>query len=292
MHGLLFTSLALFAFAGNSVLCRLALGEGAIDAASFTWLRLLSGIVMLVVILAATTGKVRERSKNRGSWQAAFMLFVYAVSFSYAYNTLDTGMGALILFAAVQMTMIVMTIMSGKALGKIEWGGVILAFSGFVYLMSPGLSAPPLLGFILMTLSGIAWGFYTLAGKSSADPLSDTTYNFVRTLPFILLLAVFSFEQSYFTSAGIWYAVISGAVTSGIGYAIWYVALRNISSIQAAVVQLLVPVIAAFGGVLFANEQVSLRLMIASIGILCGVLTVIMGKQLYARAHKNRRCNK
>ena len=290
-----YTSIAIFAFAGNSILCRLALGENTLDAASFTSIRLLSGIIVLAAILKLTQ-KLDDKTVletpspvvSKGSWKAAFMLFLYAITFSFAYISLDTGAGALILFASVQITMILIGIISGNRLYPLEWLGVILAFLGFIYLVSPGLSAPPLTGFILMSVAGIAWGGYTLAGRDSADPLSDTTYNFLRTLPLVILLWVLSIGQTHLTPKGIVLAILSGSIASGIGYTIWYMALRGLSGAQAAVVQLLVPVIAAIGGILFYNEAASIRLIISSLMILGGILTVILGKKYYEQRLKSR----
>jgi drug/metabolite transporter (DMT)-like permease len=276
LNTLIYTALALLAFAGNSILCRLALANGEIDAASFTSIRLLSGIVVLALILklSAKPGKVAAS----GSWKASFMLFVYAVSFSYAYLSLDTGMGALILFACVQITMILMGVLSGNTLRRTEGLGVVTAFSGFVYLVLPGVSAPSLTGFLLMALAGIAWAFYTLAGKTSSQPLADTASNFLRTLPLLLLLFAVSVQYASLSLAGVLMAVLSGGLASGVGYTIWYAALGGLSTVQAAVVQLLVPVLAAIGGVLFADEIFSARLLIASCVILGGILIVILGR--------------
>lgn len=278
MKTALLTLCALLAFAGNSILCRLALGDNTIDAASFTWIRLLSGIVVLLVILKMVNTGVTTASK--GSWKSSFILFLYAVCFSFAYLSLETGMGALILFSSVQATIILTGLLKGEKLNFIEWLGSVLAFLGFIYLVMPGLSAPPLGGFILMSLAGAAWGFYTLAGRGSPNPLSDTTYNFIRTFPFLGILLVFKIQDSRLSVEGIILAVISGGIASGIGYTIWYMALNGLSTIQASVVQLLVPVIAALGGVLFAAEHLSLRLVLSSVLILGGVLTVIIGKRV------------
>lgn len=276
---ILFTVVALLAFAGNSVLCRLALAESAIDAASFTWMRLLSGALVLGVILIIRHPP--KRSVSKGSFRASLMLFIYTICFSFAYITLETGMGALILFAAVQITIISVGLLKGNKLNAVEWLGALVAFSGFVFLVLPGLTAPPLVGFILMTLAGVAWGFYTLAGKSSINPLGDTAYNFIRTLPLIALLVILSFQGNSWSAEGVLLAIISGGITSGIGYTVWYMALNGLSAIQAAVVQLLVPIIAALGGVLFAGEVLSMRLVISSAFILGGILAVISGRYFF-----------
>jgi len=273
---IILTALALIAFAANSVLCRLALGNDAIDAASFTWMRLLSGIIVLFMIVA-TTRNMTEAS-TKGSWTASCMLFLYAITFSYAYISLDTGTGALILFGSVQITMILLSLISGTRLHFTEWAGVATAFAGFVYLILPGVTTPSTTGFLLMTLAGIAWGIYTLKGRSSKHPLMDTAYNFLRTMPLIILLAITTVNNAHYSFEGILLALVSGGVTSGIGYTIWYIALAGLSSTQAAVLQLSVPVIAALGGVIFVSEALSLRLVIAGAVVLGGILVVVLGR--------------
>ncbi|WP_415905357.1 DMT family transporter [Neptuniibacter sp. QD48_55] len=277
----IYTLIALIAFAGNSVLCRLALGDEAIDAASFTSIRLLSGIVILLAIfIFMNRGKANAA---KGSWKGAFFLFAYAITFSYGYITLETGIGALVLFGSVQISIILINMLKGNKLHSMEWIGTIVAFAGFVYLIFPSLATPSAVGFGLMTMAGVAWGFYTLAGKDSNNPLGDTTYNFLRTLPFVLILVLLSFDDASLSTEGIWLAILSGGLASGIGYAIWYQALGSLSAIQAAVVQLLVPVIAAAGGVAFAGEEVTWRLVIASVVVLGGIMIVITGKQILER---------
>ena len=281
MKTLLYTTIALLAFAGNSVLCRLALGENTIDAATFTAIRLFSGIVFLAIILKATT--VGETAPSKGSWKASLMLFVYAITFSFAYISLETGTGALILFGSVQITMILTGLYLGNKLHIFEWLGVLIAFAGFAYLIMPGLGAPSLQGFLLMTVAGMAWGFYTLAGKGSENPLSDTAYNFYRTLPLVLILIASTFQHAALSQKGVVLAVLSGGIASGVGYTIWYMALRGLSWTQAAVVQLLVPLIAAMGGVLFANEVFSLRMALSALLILGGILAVVLGKHFFVQ---------
>lgn len=286
MKTILCTTLALIAFAGNSVLCRLALGGNAIDAASFTAIRLLSGIIVLAVILKiAPTG---HSDTAKGSWQASFWLFLYAISFSFAYISLQTGAGALILFGSVQFTMILVGVLSGNRLHIFEWSGVMIAFSGLVYLLMPGLTRPSLIGFMLMAIAGMAWGFYTLAGKDTRNPLADTTFNFLRTLPLVMILVAVSFRYAEITQQGILLAVISGGITSGIGYTIWYLALGGLTAVQAAVLQLLVPVIAALGGVIFSHETITSRLILSSLLILGGILAVILGKHYALKVTGNK----
>ena len=271
---LLLTGLALFAFAANSVLCRLALGEQAIDASSFTVVRLFSGVIVLLLILKIFSSD--KKSTSYGSWSAALMLFLYAGAFSFAYITLDTGTGALILFGAVQLTMIIAALTKGDRLRMSAWAGVLIAFAGLVYLVLPGVSTPSMIGFLLMTIAGIAWGVYTLMGKRSTFPLADTALNFTRTLPFILILAIFTISYIQLSPKGVILAVMSGALASGVGYTIWYTALGGLSATQAAVVQLLVPVIAATGGVVFISEAITLRLFISAFMILGGVTLVLI----------------
>ena len=277
---LLLTTLALFSFAGNSVLCRYALKDDIIDPSSFTAIRLASGAVFLLVLVS-----FKNRSTfdwRRGSWSSSFLLFLYAAAFSFSYVTLDTGTGALILFGSVQVTMVLMSLFKGKMLLPSEWIGLIVAFSGLAILLIPSATAPTVSGFIFMAVSGISWGFYTLAGRHSAQPLADTANIFLRSLAFIVVLVFFNLGSAKITEDGIVLAVISGAITSGLGYAIWYSALAGLSLSQAAIFQLTVPMIAAFGGVIFSNEAITTQLAIASLLILGGVLVVTLG-QKYTR---------
>lgn len=277
----LLTGLALIAFAANSVLCRLALGNGAIDASSFTGIRLLAGAIALFTILSIKGSN--KGASSKGSWTASLSLFLYAITFSYAYLSVDTGTGALILFGSVQITMIMLSLISGTRLHLIEWSGVILAFTGFIYLILPNITTPSITGFILMAVSGVSWGIYTLKGRSSKNPLMDTTYNFLRTIPFIALLAVFTLQNMNYSTEGIVLALISGAITSGAGYTIWYIALGGLSSTQAAVIQLSVPVIAAIGGVIFVSEVITMRLVISAAIVLSGILMVVLGKYYFTQ---------
>jgi len=277
------TVFALLAFAANSVLCRLALGENTIDASSFTIIRLLSGIIILLAIVNLSSKNNNPKIASKGSWLAASMLFIYAVTFSFGYISLDTGTGALILFGAVQLTMIISNVISGNKLHLSEWFGLTIAFSGFVYLIIPSLTTPSLMGFILMSISGMAWALYTLIGRRSKNPLSDTAYNFMRTTPFILALIIVGFNSAHITSLGFLLAVLSGAIASGIGYFVWYIALTRLSVTQAAVVQLFVPIIAALGGVIFTSELITLRLVESSTLVLGGILTVILGRYYFVQ---------
>lgn len=279
-----FTCFSLIAFAGNSVLCRLALGENKLDAASFTIIRLLSGIVMLLLISQVVNAKNNSHRSftTKQNWLSSSALFLYAVTFSYAYISLDTGIGALILFGAVQITMILASLTSGNKLHVAEWIGMLTAFSGFVYLIKPSLTTPSLTGFILMTISGIAWGIYTLRGKKSQQPINDSTNNFLFTFPFIITLLIIEFNHTNLSQQGVILALISGAIASGMGYTVWYMAVKGLSTMQASVVQLLVPVIAATGGVIFAQEMISKRLVLSAMLILGGIFLVLLGQYFFS----------
>ena len=270
------TLLALLAFAGNSLLCRAALSRTGIDAASFTAVRLLSGALMLWV-LVALRGKARA---GTGSWLSARALFAYAAGFSFAYLQLSAAAGALILFGAVQTTMIAYGLWSGERLRAAQLSGLVLAGAGLVGLLLPGLSAPPLTGALLMLGAGSAWGMYSVRGKGAGDPLEVTAGNFLRSVPMALGLSVLLLRGAAFDPAGVWYAFLSGALTSGVGYAIWYAALPSLRSTTAAAVQLSVPVIAGLGGAVFLDEPVTLRLLAASVAIIGGIaLVVLAGKR-------------
>lgn len=268
----LLTLLALIAFAGNSLLCRAALAHTQIDAASFTGIRLLSGAVVLWVLVALRSGK----RSGSGNWLSALALFVYAAGFSFAYIQLNTGMGALILFGAVQTSMIAYGLWRGERFTLLQWAGLLLACAGLTGLLLPGLSAPPLSGAMLMLAAGVAWAVYSLRGKSAGDPLQVTAGNFIRTVPMALLLSLVLLSRISLDSAGVYFALLSGALTSGVGYAIWYSALPLLKATTAATVQLSVPLLAALGGVLLLQEPLTLRLLLASLAILGGIALVVL----------------
>jgi len=263
---LVLTGLALLAFAGNSVLNRLALGTGAIDALSFSALRLVSGAAVLLLILVVSRRPIRPL---RGSWTGTAALLVYMVTFSLAYRQLATGTGALILFATVQIVMVGTALMQGQQMRLLGWLGFSLAVAGFLLYILPGLQSPSWQALGLMILAGGGWAVYSLLGRNSTDPLLDTTGNFVRTLPCLPLLLVW--PSTAISASGAVLAIISGALMSGIGYAIWYQALRQLTSIQAAMSQLLVPVLAAIAGVLWLQEAVGVPLVLAGAMILGGI---------------------
>jgi drug/metabolite transporter (DMT)-like permease len=267
------TLFAMLAFAANSLLCRMALGDASIDPASFSTLRIVSGAVTLAVLVAVRHGRVRVA----GSWPSAAALFLYAVPFSFAYVSLATGMGALILFGAVQSTMMVAAVASGERPTGLQWTGLLAALGGLAYLVFPGLQAPSPLGAFLMVAAGVAWGAYSLRGRAVTDPLRDTAGNFARAVVLVLLVSVGFYGDVALSVRGAVLAVASGALASGIGYAVWYTALRGLTATRAAIVQLSVPVIAALAGVIVLDEVMTQRLVIAASAILGGVACGVVG---------------
>lgn len=270
----LLTTLAMLAFAGNSLLCRLALRDTGIDAASFTAIRLASGALILAALLMLR-GK---RPTAGGSWPMAAMLFAYAVGFSFAYRDLSAATGALLLFGAVQLTMTGYGLWTGERIGGLRLVGLLLALGGLVWLLLPGLAAPPILAAALMLGAGAAWGVYSLLGKGAGDPTAATGGNFLRSLPFAAALALTATTAGTVDHTGALYAVLSGAVTSGLGYVLWYAALPMLRATSAATVQLSVPAIAALGGAVLLAEPVTVRLLVASVAVLGGIALTIYRK--------------
>jgi len=277
LQTVLLTTLTMIAFASNSLLNRLALGQQTIDAASYTTIRLISGAVMLFLI--ANLQKKNNVPILRGSGLSAGFLFFYAITFSFAYLSLTTGTGALILFGSVQVTMLIAALRNGERPQIVEWLGLSLALGGLVYLVFPGLAAPSLLGSALMVTAGIAWGFYSIRGRGSQNPLADTAGNFVYTVPMILLIRLLTLGNVHLSTNGILLATLSGALSSGVGYVIWYMALRGLTTTRAAIVQLSVPVIAAWSGVLLLSENISVRLLIAGGLILGGIGLSVLSRE-------------
>jgi drug/metabolite transporter (DMT)-like permease len=273
------TVLALLAFAGNSLLCRASLTHTHIDAATFTTVRLLSGTLVLYGLVWLRRG-ARE---GRGNWLSALALFAYAAGFSFSYLHLSAASGALLLFCAVQTTMIGYGIWAGERLRWLQTVGLVLACAGLVGLLLPGLSAPPLVGAILMLGAGIAWGIYSLRGRRGGDSLKITAGNFARASPLALVLSWVLSARTSLDPVGVGYAFLSGAVASGVGYAIWYTALPFLQSTTAATVQLSVPILAAVGGVLILGEPLTLRLLVASVAIIGGIALVVSMREPKAR---------
>lgn len=271
---LLLTALAMLAFAGNSLLCRAALRDSQIDPASFTALRLFAGALVLWLLLYT-----RKRAATvPGNWAGAFSLFIYAAAFSYAYLHLDAGAGALLLFGAVQLSMITWGLLRGERLHRLQVVGLVLAAAGLVALLLPGTSTPSLSASCLMVLAGMAWGAYSLLGKGTPDPLAATAGNFIRTLPVVAVLCLVALGSLEWDSAGVLYALLSGGLTSGIGYAIWYAAMPGLAAIQAASVQLSVPLLTALAGSALLGESLTGRLMLAGVAILGGIALVLRYK--------------
>ena len=277
------TALAMTAFAGNSLLCRIALKHTSLDAASFTAIRLLSGALVLWLVAR----RWRGAQSGAGSWPSALALFAYAAGFSFAYVSLPAATGALLLFGAVQATMIGYGLYKGERFRRLQLVGLALAFGGIVGLLLPGLSAPPLAGALLMLGAGVAWGVYSLRGKGAGDPTRVTAGNFLRAVPLALALSLSMLilkGGASLDAAGVGYAVASGALTSGLGYALWYAVLPALKATTAATVQLSVPVLAALGGIAFLGEPVTLRLAMASAAILGGIALVVLQRQIAASA--------
>jgi drug/metabolite transporter (DMT)-like permease len=273
------TLLAMIAFAANSLLCRAALKQTSIDAASFTFIRIFSGAAALWFIM-----KMRNTAwKEAGNWPSGLALFAYAAAFSFAYNSLSAGTGALLLFGAVQATMILWGLRRGERLHAIQILGLVAAVSGLVVLLFPGLSAPPLIGSILMLGAGVAWGIYSLRGKAARDTIAATAGNFLRAVPLAAIVSIALLPWARLDRAGITYAVISGAIASGLGYVIWYTVLSDSMPIRlgptsAATVQLSVPFLAATGGILLLGEPITLRYALASVAVLGGIALVVTEK--------------
>jgi drug/metabolite transporter (DMT)-like permease len=278
MSVVIITAFTLVAFAANSLLCRMALGGQLIDPVSFTSIRLVSGALALILVIRLS-GESNKPQQVKGSWGSGLALFGYAAAFSLAYVSLSTGMGALILFGSVQVTMIGVALKSGEKLGPVQWSGLAAAIGGFIYLVMPGISAPDPLGALLMCISGIAWGVYSVRGKGVSTPVVMTAGNFARSAPMAIIASAIAFSSVHLELFGILLALVSGMITSGLGYVLWYRALRSLTTAQASAVQLTVPAIAAFGGVAFLSEQVSFRLILGSALILGGVALAVIKVQ-------------
>jgi len=268
----LLAAAAMLAFAANSILCRLALAPGLIDAATFASVRMIAGAIVLTLILLP---RWRRRGRGKADRRAALMLFTYMAFFSFAYLSLGAGTGALILFAAVQFTMFAAALRGGERLPAAGWAGLALAVAGIVYLVLPGLTAPDPLGAGLMAVAGIAWGFYSVLGRAVSDPLEATANNFIGSVPLVLLVSLAFGARFHSSAAGLLLAIASGALASGLGYVAWYAALRGLRGTHAATVQLSVPVIAAGGGVLLLSEPLTWRLLLSSAATLGGVWLVL-----------------
>ena len=271
----LLAALAMTAFAANSLLCRMALVETDIDPASFTFWRLTSGALMLTVLVVMRN----QKPLKEGNMASAIALFVYAAGFSFAYISMTTGAGALLLFGAVQVTMISWGLFKGERMSTLQWGGFLLALVGLILLLLPNAAVPQLSSALMMLAAGIAWGVYSLKGKGAKFPIEATAGNFIRSTPLALVLLVIFWPGGEFHAEGMAYAVASGAIASALGYALWYSILVHIAAIKAATLQLSVPVLAVFAGWLFLDEPVTLRIILSSLAVIGGVAMVIWVKK-------------
>ena len=274
----LLAALAMTAFAANSLLCRMALVETDIDPASFTFWRLTSGALMLTVLVVMRN----QKPLKEGNMASAIALFVYAAGFSFAYISMTTGAGALLLFGAVQVTMISWGLFKGERMSALQWGGFLLALVGLILLLLPNAAVPQLSSALMMLAAGIAWGVYSLKGKGAKFPIEATAGNFIRATPLALVLLVIFWPGGEFHAEGIAYAVAAGAIASALGYALWYSILVHIAAIKAATLQLSVPVLAVFAGWLFLDEPVTLRIILSSLAVIGGVAMVIWVKKAVA----------
>ncbi|MBU0688312.1 MAG: DMT family transporter [Gammaproteobacteria bacterium] len=265
------TTMTMIAFAGNSLFCRMALKETAIDAATFTSVRLLSAAVMLWLLMSLQ----RKAPLAHGSWRSATALFIYAVSLSFAYRSIDTGAGALMLFGAVQATMLIAGFIAGERMTRIQAVGFVSAMIGLVILVSPSVEAPSVLDSILMLGSGVAWGVYSMFGRGQPHPAAATAGNFLRAAPMTVALSLIALPWLRLDMQGVLYAVLSGAVTSALGYVLWYRVLQHMRAMTASTVQLSAPVIAAIAGILLLDEAVTRDLLVSSVLILGGILLVL-----------------
>lgn len=273
------TAAALVGFAANSLLCRMALGPRLVDAATFTWIRIVSGAVALFLLGRMTAPAGDKTAPATGSWASATALFAYAAAFSFAYLRIGAGIGALLLFGAVQATMLAWGLRRGERLRWPEWAGLTAAVAGLVALVRPGLSAPDPVGAVLMVVAGVAWGAYSLRGRGATRPLAATASNFARAVPLACALSIALLGSAHADLRGALLAATSGALTSGVGYCLWYAALAGLTATQAAVVQLSVPVLAAAGGVALLGEMLTPRLAACGALILGGVALAVLGRR-------------
>ena len=275
------TGIAMLALAANPLLCRMALGAGHIDAASFTGIRVIAGAAMLKLLMAWT----RRRGERRPvDWRAVVTLFGYMIFFSFAYLSISVGTGALILFGAVLLTMFAVALKSGERFRPLSWAGLVLAIFGLVYLVSPGVTAPEPVGATLMAVAGVAWGLYSLLGRGEADPLGTTAVNFLYAVPLAVAVNLVFLSDAHTSWHGVWLAALSGAIASGLGYALWYAVLAGMPATRAATAQLSVPVIAALGGVVLLAEPLTFRLVVSSIATLGGIAIVLMQRGVSNKA--------
>jgi len=271
------TACTLVAFASNSVLARMALGSAEADPAGFTLVRLVAGAITLWIVISVRGRK--NGSRQHGSWVSAWWLFAYAIAFSFAYVYLATGTGALILIAFVQGTMILSGLKRGERLYALQWVGLAVAMAGLVWLVAPGVAAPSLRGSLIMMVAGIAWGLYSIRGLDVTDPVAVTADNFIRSVPMVMIVAAVVLPTLSLSPIGVLLALLSGSLASGLGYVLWYTALRGLTTTRAAIVHLAVPLLAAIGGVVLLSEPVTTRLVISGAAILGGVAIAVSARE-------------
>ena len=276
MRALALTGVAMLALAANPLLCRMALGAGHIDAASFTSIRVIAGAVMLKMLMVWSR---RGGERKPVDWRAVVTLFGYMIFFSFAYLSISVGTGALILFGAVLLTMFAVALKSGERFSALSWAGLVIAIFGLVYLVSPGVTAPEPLGAALMAVAGVAWGLYSLLGRGEADPLGTTAENFLYAVPLAVVVNLIFWSDVHTSWSGVTMAMLSGAIASGLGYALWYAVLAGIPATRAATAQLSVPVIAALGGVVLLAEPLTFRLAVSSAATLGGIALVLLQRE-------------
>lgn len=294
LHTTLYTLIAILGFSANAIICRWTLDNGFIDPVSFTSFRLGAGAVMLFSVMALSAGQQTNKNQiktttvpsQKGDWKTSIYLFIYALTFSYGYVAISTSTGALILAGVVQLTMIGYALRNGDKLHGAEWLGLILALIGLVYLMYPKLTSPSWWGLVMVIISAYTWAIYSLNGRHSLNPITDTAYNFYRTLPMVFLLIAVTLaftDVINLTPIGMAMAILSGGVTSGLGYIIWYKALPRLSSSLASTCQLLVPLFAAFGAHWLIDEAITLHFLIAAAMMLGGLALVLIGRNQHRK---------
>ncbi|EKO3930726.1 DMT family transporter [Vibrio fluvialis] len=279
MHPALLTAITMVAFAANSILCRLALQEHAIDAGSFTALRLISGGITLVVLHAIVVRREHRRYSPLFAFKAGTALFTYALCFSIAYLTLSAGTGALLLFGTVQLSLLAAHCWQGNKIRSLEWLGLAISIAGFIYLMLPSAEQPDWISALLMIVSGLAWAVFTLIGRNSGNPTNAIAQGFWAASLLCLLASPWIIHLDSISTRGVILALLSGSLASAAGYILWYQVISRLTILQASVAQLSVPAIALAGGSLLLNETLTLRLILVSLMILGGILLVFVARE-------------
>jgi drug/metabolite transporter (DMT)-like permease len=278
----IYTGIALLAFAANSLLCRMALVEGAIDPLPFTLIRIISGALLLALLVKPSMIEIKgmgDFQQSKVNWLSALSLSIYAFAFSWAYVDMDTGMGALILFASIQIVLNIVAQLLGAKVNALTLLGILIAFTGLVVLLLPGQSAPNFSSAVIMMIAGIGWAGFVFSGRNSQQPLKDVAIAFRWSLLWCVPL-VFIIDWQGSSIEGMTLAVLSGTLASALGYALWYKVLPQLGLQNAAQVQLVVPVLAMIMGIILLSEQLSLTMLVASILILAGITLAIRSKKV------------